>query len=80
MSKEICVYAGEELARYSFGDNHPFGPLRYGAFWNAFTSHGLDKSVRLAPPEIASQEEIEWFHVHDYVEQVKIRSESVASE
>jgi len=73
---KVCVYAGEELARYSFGDDHPFGPLRYGAFYVEFLRRGLDKKTVSCQPVIADQQAIERFHEHDYVEQVRAQSAS----
>ena len=70
----VRVYIGEALARYHFGENHPFGPLRHGAFTDEFRKQGLDKKVTLGQPAIAEQKYIEWFHTHDYVERVKSRS------
>lgn len=31
-----CVYLGEQLAAYGFGENHPFGPQRHHVFERAF--------------------------------------------
>ena len=68
---EVCVYAGEALARYSFGEDHPFGPLRYGAFYEEFLRRGLDNKTTICEPVSAEQQAIERFHRHDYVELVK---------
>ena len=38
--------AGERLARYGFGDGHPFGPDRHAAFIAEFSKRGLDRRVR----------------------------------
>lgn len=72
---KVCVYAGEALARYSFGEDHPFGPLRYGAFFDEFLKRGLDRKTFICKPVIADQQAIERFHTHDYVEKVKAFSE-----
>jgi len=73
---KVCVYAGKELARYSFGDGHPFGPLRFGAFYDEFLQRGLDGKTVTCRPVIADQHAIERFHDHDYVERVKAQSAS----
>lgn len=73
---KVCVYAGEALAHYSFGEDHPFGPLRYGAFYDEFLRRGLDKNTVTCRPVIAEQQAIERFHTRDYVEQVKAFSAS----
>jgi len=41
MSMDTCVYIGDELARYGFGQGHPFGPDRLGAFWKQAQASGL---------------------------------------
>lgn len=74
--REVCVYAGEALARYSFGNDHPFGPLRYGAFYQEFLRRGLDNQTMICEPVSAGQAVIERFHSHDYVEMVKAFSVS----
>ena len=66
----VTVYAGDRLSDYSFGDDHPFGPLRYTAFLERFHQLGLDRRCRIAQPVIAKRAEIERFHTADYVEQV----------
>ena len=73
---DVCVYAGEALARYSFGEDHPFGPLRYGAFYDEFLRRGLDSKTVLHEPVSAGQQVIERFHDPDYVEQVRACSVS----
>lgn len=64
----VCV--GEALARYGFGEGHPFGPDRMGAFWNEAQRRGLHARVEVCEPMIAAREEIERFHTGDYVERV----------
>lgn len=73
---KVCVYVGEALARYSFGEDHPFGPLRHSAFYDEFLKRGLDKKTMICQPVIADQQAMERFHTHDYVEKVKAYSES----
>ncbi len=70
----VAVYLGEELASYGFGENHPFGPDRMGVFEARYRQNGLDRLVSERSPEKASQNEIERFHVHEYVELVKEKS------
>ncbi|MDE2089771.1 MAG: acetoin utilization protein AcuC [Gammaproteobacteria bacterium] len=75
---EVCVYAGEDLARYGFGQGHPFGPDRLAAFWSEMQRRGLDARVCVLPPVQADQAEIERFHTRGYVERVKAQSVSGA--
>jgi len=65
-----CVYIGEELARYGFGQGHPFGPDRMGVFWQAAQSAGLESRVTVCPPVMAERNSIERFHTAGYVERV----------
>jgi acetoin utilization protein AcuC len=68
------VVAGERLARYGFGDGHPFGPDRHAAFFGEFTARGLDKRVRILETRSATRAELEYFHTPQYVEFVAQRS------
>ena len=70
----VCVYAGEQLARYGFGQGHPFGPDRFHAFWDRFVSEGLDRQVFVCEPVLAEERDLLLFHTADYVEQVKAQS------
>lgn len=69
-----CVYLGDELARYSFGYDHPFGPLRHDAFRKAFFIKALDRQVDILNPVITTQDVLELFHEHAYIERVKHKS------
>ncbi len=67
----VRVYYGEELARYGFGDDHPFGPDRLDAFWRELTRQGLDRRVETAKPVAATEQELARFHSPDYIQRVK---------
>jgi len=69
--KKTRVYIGEALARYSLGEHHPFGPARHDYFVAEFLRRGLDRRVAVCQPVQASQQQIELFHTHEYVETVK---------
>jgi acetoin utilization protein AcuC len=69
-----CVVAGERIARYAFGDGHPFGPDRHEAFWRELTAQTLDRAVLLLAPRAASRAELELFHRKDYVDEIEARS------
>lgn len=66
----VCVYVGEALGRYGFGDEHPFGPERMGVFWDRMISQGLDGVVEIRDPVKAERHLIERFHSIAYVERV----------
>ncbi len=70
----VQVYVGAALARYGFGEGHPFGPDRMDAFWNEAKRQGLDRRVAIADPEEAMGELIHRFHTTNYIERVKTLS------
>ena len=74
MQIPVCLYHGVELGRYSFGDVHPFGPRRLGAFWDEVRRQGLDRQVCVCAPVTAEQSVIERFHTPEYVARVKAQS------
>ncbi|MEN8107916.1 MAG: acetoin utilization protein AcuC [Pseudomonadota bacterium] len=65
-----CVYIGEALARYGFGEGHPFGPDRMGVFWKEAQAAGLEPRVEVCAPVSADRASIERFHTPAYVERV----------
>lgn len=67
---------GERLARYGFGEGHPFGPDRHGAFLREFEQRGLDQHIRRLEPRDASLGELQLFHDPDYVRFVLEQSQS----
>jgi len=71
---ETCLVAGERIARYAFGDGHPFGPDRHDAFFRALTAAGLDRRVRMLAPRRATRDELLLFHTPEYVDLVEARS------
>jgi acetoin utilization protein AcuC len=74
--KRIGVYRGEQLARYGFGQGHPFGPDRLDAFLHAFAAAGLGDKVRLLPPVPARDEDLLRFHTAPYLDRVRRQSET----
>ena len=70
----LRLYHGEALARYGFGDGHPFGPDRLGAFWKECVARGLDRRAQIATPVQASDAELLRFHTHEYIKRVKFQS------
>ncbi|MGA7540059.1 MAG: acetoin utilization protein AcuC [Steroidobacteraceae bacterium] len=76
MSDNVVVIAGERLARYGFGDGHPFGPDRQAAFLREFGARSLGRKVRVLEPRVASEEELRAFHTPAYLEFVRERSAS----
>ncbi len=70
----MLVVAGERVARYGFGDGHPFGPDRHNAFMREFTARRLDAAVRVVETRAATRTELESFHTSAYVDLVRERS------
>ncbi len=70
------VYYGEGLARYGFGEGHPFGPDRIDAFWSEMQGRGLDKRVTIADPVMCQESDLARFHTQDYIDQVKTQSKT----
>ena len=70
MPTAVCVTIGEQLARYGFGEGHPFGPDRLAAFWTEAQAQGLDRQLIQCLPGSATREQLERFHAPQYVERV----------
>jgi acetoin utilization protein AcuC len=68
------LVAGEKIARYGFGEGHPFGPDRHDAFIRELKAESLDSVLHVLEPRQASREEIEAFHSPAYVSLVEDRS------
>ncbi len=67
----MLVYAGDALARYGFGDDHPFGPDRYARFMQGFERAGLEQRVSMRPPESAADDALALFHTPEHLERVR---------
>jgi acetoin utilization protein AcuC len=66
----VVLVAGDGLARYGFGDGHPFGPDRQEAFLREMRRSPAYAELRLVEPRIAERPELESFHRADYVDLV----------
>jgi acetoin utilization protein AcuC len=74
MHNDVGVVTSEKLARYGFGDCHPFGPDRHAAFIREFQARGLGQRTSTIEPREASYDELLWFHTPPYVDLVRERS------
>jgi acetoin utilization protein AcuC len=72
----VLLVAGEQIARYGFGDGHPFGPDRHEVFMRELHEAGLDGRVKRISPRLATREELEYFHTPEYIDLVFERSAS----
>ncbi len=68
MSETVQVYRGDALARYGFGDPHPFGLDRHGAFHDELAGAGLGDAIEYVEPKRASVDELALFHTPDYID------------
>ena len=57
--RDTLLVAGEQIARYGFGEGHPFGPDRHDVFLRELKADELDGRVALAAPRLATREELE---------------------
>ena len=68
---KILVVKDDNIASYGFGDDHPFGPDRHGAFHRYLTDSGVSSLVHLAASEyMAVRADIERFHTSEYIDRV----------
>lgn len=73
---KVLLVCGDEIARYGFGEGHPFGPDRHEAFMRELHARGLDGRVCKTGARRATREELEAFHTATYVDLVQERSRS----
>ncbi len=71
---EFCIYLGEALAAYGFGDGHPFSRQRHDVFKAALEHNGLLQRCDIVPPVMASVDVISRFHTKDYIARVQMQS------
>ncbi len=70
----VLLVAGEKIARYGFGEGHPFGPDRHDVFMRELKAEQLDRKVEQADPGCATRAELQTFHVAEYIDRVAERS------
>jgi len=75
-SAAVTVVAGDAIARYGFGNGHPFGTDRHDQFIGELQARGLESCVDLRAPRMASTLELTSFHTPAHVEFVEQRSKS----
>ncbi len=73
---KVCVYAGDDLARYGFGPGHPFGPDRLHAFRERLQAEGLEAKLTIAAPVAARERDLRRFHSAEYLARVRAQSAS----
>ena len=70
MSRPVFVYRGEALARYGFGEDHPFGEDRHQAFHDELAAQNLGAAIQYAEPRRSSVDELALFHSRSYIDYV----------
>ncbi len=70
MNSIVHVYKGDEIARYGFGDPHPFGTDRHDVFHKELAAANLGERIHYAHPRRASVDELALFHTADYIDRV----------
>ncbi len=69
-NSDCCVYLGEGLASYGFGNDHPFGPQRHHVFEKAFYKQKLNERTSVLSPVMADQQQLQVFHTEEYINRV----------
>ena len=72
--QSVFVYKGDEIARYGFGEDHPFGMDRHDVFHSELAGAGLGASIHYATPRRASVDELVLFHSADYIKFISEKS------
>lgn len=77
MQNKVGIWLGDELEKYGFGEDHPFGNMRMAAYQDELYKRGLHKhpNYELHSPVCATQEELALFHTPEYIELVKRAAE-----
>jgi len=69
-TNSCCIYLGDQLAAYNFGENHPFGPLRHQAFTRAFYQQSLEQKTDILDPVSTDREALALFHSQAYLDKL----------
>jgi acetoin utilization protein AcuC len=72
--RATALVHGEQIARYGFGEGHPFGPDRHDVFMRELAAQGLREAVVSMTPREATLEELHWFHSAAFISLVRERS------
>jgi acetoin utilization protein AcuC len=64
----VYVFKGDALARYGFGDGHPFGSDRHDVFHDALARAFLGDAISYASPRRATVDELALFHTPEYID------------
>jgi len=76
MAASVALVSGQEIARYGFGNGHPFGTDRHEHFMTELQREGHDRRVLRLAPRAASEEELLSFHTREHLQLVARKSVS----
>jgi len=76
MAASVALVSGREIARYGFGNGHPFGTDRHEHFMTELQREGHDRRVLRLAPRAASEEELLSFHTREHLQLVARKSVS----
>lgn len=64
----VHLFADSELGRYGFGEGHPLGIDRQGAFLAEANAQGLVAQTEVRPSRLATTAELARFHTREYID------------
>ncbi len=71
MDNKVGLATGDQIAAYSFGEDHPFGPDRHAVFVQALEKQGLLDRLHKTAIRQASDDELASFHTVAYLDRVR---------
>lgn len=74
MAEPVMVFRGSAIARYGFGDPHPFGLDRHDVFQAELVAEELGDRIRYGEPRDATVDELNLFHTAEYIDFVSQKS------
>jgi acetoin utilization protein AcuC len=74
MPQPVLVFKGSAIARYGFGDPHPFGMDRHDVFHEELAAEKLGDRVQFGTTRDATVDELLLFHTADYIDLVSRKS------
>ena len=67
-ANSCCVYLGDKLAAYNFGEKHPSGPQRHSVFEQALLQKELNLRVDILQPVTTDKNTLALFHSPHYIQ------------
>jgi acetoin utilization protein AcuC len=78
VSPKLAYVYSDDFLKYDFGPSHPLAPIRLKLTYELSHAKGLfdDRTIRVIPPRVSSEEEVRLFHTEEYISLVKRLSKS----